>query len=350
MVFALGFLIAGLMALAFAPLFWARAVKLSVRRLEMQLPVSMREILADRDQVRAEAAVAQRRIEMKAEALNELHVADRAELGRQTISLVRLQEDMAGLSQTNGELNAELAALSQEHATLSAETFSLSKELYDLGCVRDYEAAKMQKLADAHQELLAVVEDKQATIAALLACGAALDTRLADTERELVSTKTLLRSQEAEASLLASHLSRSREEAQALKTAHTASVETQKSLTARIEDLERQLEAADRVQTEQSARLQAFAARSETYESDLRRARERENERQLMHASTLERMRAEERGLAGRIDRLRAENAALQNALENARNECMRLTRELHGLHLPASRDEPISSAQAQSA
>ena len=54
MVFALGFLLCGLLTLLFLPAFWRRAVRLSVRRVEMQMPLSMSEIVAERDQLRAE--------------------------------------------------------------------------------------------------------------------------------------------------------------------------------------------------------------------------------------------------------------------------------------------------------
>ena len=82
MVFALGVLVASLLALAIAPAFWWRAIRLSKRRLEMQLPLSPEEILAGRDLLRAEFAVERSQLEQKAEALNRVHAADMAELGR----------------------------------------------------------------------------------------------------------------------------------------------------------------------------------------------------------------------------------------------------------------------------
>ena len=63
MVFAAGFLLAGLLALLFLPALWRRALRLSRRRLEMQMPLSMDEIVAERDQLRAQFASDRRRIE-----------------------------------------------------------------------------------------------------------------------------------------------------------------------------------------------------------------------------------------------------------------------------------------------
>ena len=79
MIFALGFLLAGLLALAIAPAFWRRALRLSTRRLEMLLPLSSREIIAERDLMRAEFAIDRRKFEQEAESLRTMRAADMAE-------------------------------------------------------------------------------------------------------------------------------------------------------------------------------------------------------------------------------------------------------------------------------
>ncbi len=48
MIFALGFLCAGLLTLLFLPAFWRRAMTLSRRQIEMQIPLSMAEVVAER--------------------------------------------------------------------------------------------------------------------------------------------------------------------------------------------------------------------------------------------------------------------------------------------------------------
>ena len=93
MLFALGFLVASLIALAAAPAFWRRAIRLSTRRLEMQLPLSAEEILASRDLLRAEFAIEKRQLEQKAKALNQVHAADMAELGRRA-AIIDGQDDL----------------------------------------------------------------------------------------------------------------------------------------------------------------------------------------------------------------------------------------------------------------
>jgi chromosome segregation ATPase len=329
MVFALGFLIAGLVALAFAPVFWARAIRLSVRRLEMQLPLSMREILADRDQVRAESAVEQRRVELKAEALNQAHVADLAELGRRAARITQMQEHIAGLRQTNTAQSLDLAKLSRAHAELSTEASALSKELYDLDGLRARGKDKFNELTYQHNSLLTVADEQKATLATLSAWGAAIEARLADTERTLNTTQTMLCNKEAEATLLASHLERARDEVHASDLARQSAIDKYERQGNRVADLEGRLKDAQEAQAESLARLRTLAGKLEAHENELRQAAQVEEDLRLKHDSLVERMRTVERGLIDRIDRLRTENAALQGALGAARQECSSLSRDL---------------------
>jgi hypothetical protein len=64
MLIGIGFLSAGLCMAALAPLIHARAVRLTVRRMLMGQPRSMAEMRAHKDQLRAEFAVALRRLEI----------------------------------------------------------------------------------------------------------------------------------------------------------------------------------------------------------------------------------------------------------------------------------------------
>ena len=98
MVFALGFLIAGLLTLLFLPVFWRRAVRLSTRRLEMQMPLSTREIVAERDHLRAIHATEQRRIEQHSEVLRAAHARGLGEIGRQTGEIVSLGRTVESVS------------------------------------------------------------------------------------------------------------------------------------------------------------------------------------------------------------------------------------------------------------
>src|SRR5215475_11854065 len=91
MYIGIGFLVAGLFVIGIIPLVHARAVRLTIRRLEALTPESMAEIQADKDQLRAEFAMTISRLEinldqMKAKTTNQL-----ADLGR-TIGRLELEK------------------------------------------------------------------------------------------------------------------------------------------------------------------------------------------------------------------------------------------------------------------
>ena len=62
MIFALGFLAASLCGLLLLPAVNARAARLSRRRIEARLPLSLSEVAAEKDYLRAQFAVTQRRL------------------------------------------------------------------------------------------------------------------------------------------------------------------------------------------------------------------------------------------------------------------------------------------------
>src|SRR4051794_40724979 len=141
MIFALGFFVAGLLALLFLPAVQRRAARLAARRLEMQLPLSMEEIVAERDQLRAEFAVERRRVEQKLEAAGEAAAEHMGEIGRHAATI----NDLTGqLSTTREELrslgeakDAAHRAIAENEATLAAALKTLEDESGAHGATRE---------------------------------------------------------------------------------------------------------------------------------------------------------------------------------------------------------------------
>ena len=80
--FALGFLCAGFLALMVAPAVWRRAVALTRKRVEASVPLTLAEIQADKDRIRAEYAMSTRRLEMSVKALREKAAEQLVEINR----------------------------------------------------------------------------------------------------------------------------------------------------------------------------------------------------------------------------------------------------------------------------
>src|SRR5262249_2564183 len=119
---AIGFLVAGLLVIGVIPLVHARAVRLTMRRLEALTPLSMAEIQADKDQLRAEFAMSTRRLQMtvdqmKAKATNQL-----ADIGKKSEAIGRLKLEL-------GEKTAALFALEAKEKQLNEDLHGLRDDL-----------------------------------------------------------------------------------------------------------------------------------------------------------------------------------------------------------------------------
>src|SRR6516225_5547715 len=104
MFIGIGFLIAGLLVIGVIPLVHARAVRLTMRRLEALTPLSLAEIQADKDQLRAEFAMSTRRLEMSVDQLKTKTTSQLAEIGKKSEAIGRLKLEL-------GEKTAALFAL-----------------------------------------------------------------------------------------------------------------------------------------------------------------------------------------------------------------------------------------------
>jgi hypothetical protein len=118
MLFGIGFLVASVIGLGIIPLVHNRAVRLTVRRLEAATPLSMAEIQADKDQLRAEFAMSTRRLEMSVEQLRAKTTNQLAELGKKSDAITRLKLELGEKTATIFALEAREKALrDQIHAT-----------------------------------------------------------------------------------------------------------------------------------------------------------------------------------------------------------------------------------------
>ena len=100
-----------------------------MRRLEAATPLSMAEIQADKDQLRAEFAMSTRRLEMNVEQLKTKTTSQLAELGKKNDAINRLKVELGEKSATIFALEAREKALKdQMKATedeLSVKTIAL---------------------------------------------------------------------------------------------------------------------------------------------------------------------------------------------------------------------------------
>src|ERR1700724_3598433 len=142
MFFGIGFLVAALLGLLFIPLVHNRAVRLTMRRLEAATPLSIAEIRADKDQLRAEFAMSTRRLEMSVDQMKAKTTTQLAELAKKSDAINQLKKEL-------GEKTATIFALEARDKTQREQLRSTEDE-FELksGSLREAERALADKQAD----------------------------------------------------------------------------------------------------------------------------------------------------------------------------------------------------------
>jgi chromosome segregation ATPase len=152
MYFALGLLAAGLLALAIMPAVWRRAVRLTKKRIEAATPITMADVRADKDQLRAEFALSTRRLEMNVEAL-------RRRLSEQLRDINRKRSEVGAIRDERNTQLQQMRELEEREAELRRRILDLEKEGADLSQrlrMRDREYAdKVTQLETAREALRA---------------------------------------------------------------------------------------------------------------------------------------------------------------------------------------------------
>jgi chromosome segregation ATPase len=114
MYFAGGFLVACLLMLALISSVHHRAVRLTQRRLADSIPVSLSEIQADRDKLRARFAMSTRRLEVTVEQLEAKVTSQLSELARKSEAIARLKAQIAEQNAAADKLGARLRSPNSE--------------------------------------------------------------------------------------------------------------------------------------------------------------------------------------------------------------------------------------------
>jgi chromosome segregation ATPase len=322
MYFGIGFLCASLFGLVLIPLVHNRAVRLTMRRLEAATPLSMAEIQADKDQLRAEFAMATRRLEMSVEQLKAKSTNQLSELGRKSEAINRLKAEL-------GEKTATILALEAREKALKEQV---------RGTEQEYEV-KTSAMIEAERALA----DKEAALAKL---NAALEERtvLSDSQKvEIIALKTQVEALKAQLDRFdkeikdtEDRLARERREAEQASAALAGERGKAESLGGRVAELERQLSA-------QTAEAEILGRRAQDLESRLaeqgRLLVEREYEANQLRAQieaarkTQADLRAElassDSRHAGAVESLKAEKIRLEAELARVNDERTRLQQEL---------------------
>jgi chromosome segregation ATPase len=330
MYLAIGFLVSMLFGLMIVPLVHNRAVRLTTRRLEAATPLSMAEIQADKDQLRAEFAMSARRLEMSVEQLRNKTTSQLAELGKKTDAINRMKIEL-------GEKNATIFALEAREKAMKEQLRATEEEFAaKTGLLRSAEQAlidKQAELAKINHELSdrsMTADSRQIELIAVRAQIDELRGRVGDAEKEFAATQTRLAQERTESETATRELTEARNRVE--------------NLSERVTDLDRQLIVQVKEAEMLGSRVNDLETRLAT-QGKLLAEREYENG-QLKQANqaaerTVKELRNEIAALSGggnspAIEKLRSEKAAVEEQLRIARDERAKLQRDINAIQQQA--------------
>lgn len=372
MYFALGLLTAGVLALLVTPAVWRRATRLTRRRIESAVPMTLAEIQADKDQLRAEFAMSARRLEMTVDRLRDKTADQIIEINQKRAEIVRLTNErndqadairelegrnaglVADLGDTNRKLveaNAQIASREAMLAERSEAIASLQRQLLGAQELSDEQklelVARNTEIGNLHDLLRdakatqAAIEGQRDGLAAALAAEQAmlvaerlraenLEASLARLEAERIERLGELERRATEAQELIAEIDRDRARAEDL-AARLADFETARA--ERTHDIERLRTAA--VATGDRAALTAADSISADGDNLAKAIAATEAENAELN-SRLNRLEADQATLRAENDELRrragsdpeidAENSLLRHHLARVAADIVRLT------------------------
>ncbi|MCC8968438.1 hypothetical protein H8A95_40685, partial [Bradyrhizobium sp. Pear76] len=326
---AVGFLLSMVCGLMIMPLVHNRAVRLTTRRMEAATPLSMAEIQADKDQLRAEFAMSARRLEMNVDQLKSKTTSQLAELGKKTDAINRMKIEL-------GEKNAAIFALEarekamKEQLRATEEEFGAKTEL-----LRNAEQAltdKQSELGKINAELSnrsMTADSRQVELVAVRTQVEELKSRVGDAAREFAATEARLAQERSQSETATRDLTDARGRVE--------------NLSQRVTDLDRQLIVQVKEAEMLGNRVTDLETRLAT-QGKLLAEREFENG-QLKQANaaaerTVQELREEIAATSGGkssvLEKLRKEKAAAEEQLRIISDERGKLQRDINAIQQQA--------------
>ena len=322
MLFGLGFLASSLLGLIIVPFVHGRAVRLTVRRLEAATPLSMAEIQADKDQLRAEFAMSTRRLEMSVDQLKNKSTGQLAELGKKNDVINRLKIELGEKAATIFALEARDRGIKDQLRATEDDLEVKTNTLRETERKLADKEAEYAKAAAELSEQSATSDSRRVEIVALKTQVDNLKDQVSDLGRQVKDTEDRYAREKEAGEKSTKELTEERGNVQ--------------NLGSRIGQLERQL-ATQTNEAEIMGRRIADMEMRLTEQSRVLADRERERDQLRTDVDSARRIEADLRQELGTIDRrnasateaLRAEKTMAESQLERAREDRAKLQREV---------------------
>jgi chromosome segregation ATPase len=196
LVFVFGFLAAGLLALMVAPAIWRRAVYLTRKRIESSLPLSINELNAEKDKLRAEHAMELRRTEARVHKLQERDTKQKVNLADQSSQIRELEQKVADNLAAIAKLEHEVEGLTEGVHERTAELSETSILLESSRAEAGLRTAELRDASRHLERMSSEAEDLKSDLAGKNAEIDAMSTSIAElraTRKELQQQVRALR-------------------------------------------------------------------------------------------------------------------------------------------------------------
>jgi chromosome segregation ATPase len=311
------------------PLVHNRAVRLTTRRLEAATPLSMAEIQADKDQLRAEFAMSARRLEMSVEQLKNRTTSQLADLGKKTDAINRMKIELGEKNATIFALEArekavkeQLRATEEEHAAKTEALRLAEQALTD-------KQGELGKLNTELNDRSVMADSRQVELVAVRAQIDELKSRVGDAEREFASTHARLTQERGESEVATRDLNEARARVENLSQRVTdldrqliVQVKEAEMLGNRVNDLEARLATQGKLLAERDFENNQLRQANEAAERKLKELR---NEVDMTNSSNWP-----------ALEKLKGEKTALEDQLRVTRDERAKLQREINTIQQQA--------------
>lgn len=326
---AIGFLLSMLCCLMIVPLVHNRAVRLTTRRLEAATPLSMAEIQADKDQLRAEFAMSARRLEISVEQLKSRTTSQLAELGKKSDAINRMKIELGEKSATIFALEAREKAVKEQLRATEEEFAARTEALRAAEQALTNKQGELSKLNVDLNDRSIVADTRQVELVALRTHVEELKMRVGEAEQQFAATQSRLTQARSDSETATRHLSDARGRVENLGQRVTdlhrqliVQVKEAEMLSNRVNDLESRLAAQGKLLAEREYENGQLRKANEIAE---RTVKELRDEIDLTNS-----------GRWPALEKLKTEKAAAEEQLRLARDERTKLQRDINAIRQQA--------------
>jgi chromosome segregation ATPase len=329
MYLAIGFLLSMLCGLMIVPLVHNRAVRLTTRRLEAATPLSMAEIQADKDQLRAEFAMSARRLEMNVEQLKNRTTSQLAELGKKTDAINRMKVELGEKNATIFALEAREKAMKDQLRATEEEFADKTEALRAAGLALTERQSELSKINSELSDRSVLADSRQVELVTVRAQIEEFKGRLTEAQKEYTATQARLTQERVDSETATRDLTEARGRVENLSQRVTdldrqliMQVKEAEMLSGRVNDLEARLATQGKLLAERDFETSQLRKANEIAE---RRVKELGDELNLTNS-----------GKWPALEKLKTEKAAVEEQLRAARDERAKLQRDINAIQQQA--------------